>query len=466
MWKVLRLGNDDPDKRVDDLVCTRSSNSAGARRDAGGVRTAACRRSRPKLSWLRRAPVEQAHRFVPHSFTSGAPSHDGHHYHVVVMGCEWRMGHGHPARKWLPTGLRGWDIHERPSVGRPHQPGGWVLSNRHGHSHKWWLVASVRRPTGHGVGIGLTVRQTCQFTRCPARWPGGGPAHCAERRGLSVEVMDGNESGRHKGPAHARKRALPRENEERLAEIGRQLPPPKEEELEIIAGLRASRRRRRLLTWGTALIIAALCAGAIAQWVRPLPHATFQTREVRLPGMAPSFAWPSSGEAAATVVGVGTVGQVRGSQSVPVAGLAELLAAYVVLSDHRLAPGGDGPAIPVTADALAAYQVGQARQESEVPVAAGESLTELQALEGLLVDSGADMATVLADWDAGSVSAFVAKMNAAASMLGLTRHISPIRAAWTRPRRARQRTSSAWARHRCRSRSSDKSSRWPRRACQ
>ncbi len=91
----------------------------------------------------------------------------------------------------------------------------------------------------------------------------------------------------------------------------------------------------------------------------------------------------------------------------------------MVLSDHRLAPGGDGPAIPVTADALTAYQSGQARQESEVPVAAGESLTEIQALEGLLVDSGADMATVLADWDAGSVSAFVAKMNAAASRLGL-----------------------------------------------
>lgn len=231
--------------------------------------------------------------------------------------------------------------------------------------------------------------------------------------------MDGNDSGRHKGPAHARKRVLPRETEERLAEIGRQLPPPSEEELEIVAGLRASRRRRRLLTWTTALIVAALGAGAIAQWVRPLPRATFTTQAVRIPGVAPSFAWPSSGEAAAAVVGVGTVGQVDGSRSVPVAGLAELLAAYVVVSDHQLAPGDDGPAIPVTADALAAYQAGQARQESEVPLVAGESLTELQALEGLLVDSGADMATLLADWDAGSVSAFVAKMNASASRLGL-----------------------------------------------
>ncbi len=231
--------------------------------------------------------------------------------------------------------------------------------------------------------------------------------------------MDGNDSGRPKGPAHARKRALPRENEERLAEIGRQLPPPSEDELEIVAGLRASRRRRRLLTWGIVLIVAVLGAGAIAQWVRPLPHATLEIREVRLPGQAPSIAWPSSGEAAAAVVGVGAVGQLRASRPVPVAGLAELLAAYVVLTDHRLAPGEDGPAIPVTADALAAYQAGQAGQESEVPVAAGESLTELQALEGLLVDSGADMATVLADWDAGSVGAFVTKMNAAASRLGL-----------------------------------------------
>ena len=104
----------------------------------------------------------------------------------------------------------------------------------------------------------------------------------------------------------------------------------------------------------------------------------------------------------------------------PVAGLAELLAAYVVLADHHLAPGAYGPSIPVTADALTAYQAGQADQESEIPITAGESLTELQALEGLLVDSGGDMATVLADWDAGSVSTFVAKMNATASALGLT----------------------------------------------
>ena len=231
--------------------------------------------------------------------------------------------------------------------------------------------------------------------------------------------MDANGSERRKAPAHARKRVLPRGNEERLAEIGRQLPPPSEEELQIVAGLRAACRRRRLVIGAIVVLAAALAAGAIAQWVRPLPDATVHTESVRLPGTAPSLAWPSIGEAAATVVGIGSLGQIHGSRPVPVAGLAQVLTADVILSDHPLSPGADGPTIPVTADTLAAYQSGRASQVSEVPVAAGESLSELQALEGLLVDSGGDMATLLADWDAGSVSAFVAKMNATAAKLGL-----------------------------------------------
>jgi serine-type D-Ala-D-Ala carboxypeptidase (penicillin-binding protein 5/6) len=232
--------------------------------------------------------------------------------------------------------------------------------------------------------------------------------------------MDRNSSGRRKAPAHVRRRPLPKENEKRLAEIERQIPPPSDEELEIVADLRTSRRRRRLLVWGAVVVLVALAAGAVSQWVRPLPQAVVRTEDVRLPGSAPTFAWPSSGEAAATVVGVGALGQVRGTQSVPVAGLAQVLVADVILSDHPLSPGADGPAIPVTADTIAAYQAGLANQLSEVPVAPAESLTELEALEGLLVDSGADMATLLADWDAGNVATFVAKMNTAAIKLGLT----------------------------------------------
>ena len=234
--------------------------------------------------------------------------------------------------------------------------------------------------------------------------------------------MDGatSASGQRKGPAHVRGRTLPKGNEERLTQLGKLLPPPSDDELEIIRGLRASRIRRRFLTWLIVIVLLALCAGAVFQWVRPLPPSTIQITSVRLPGATPTLAWPSTGEAAAAVEGTGVLGQVHGSQSVPVAGLTDVLTAYVVLSDHPLAQGADGPSIAVSSDTLTAYQNGQASQQSEIPVAAGESLTELQALEGLLIDSGSDMATLLGDWDAGSTSAFVAKLNTEAQKLGLS----------------------------------------------
>jgi D-alanyl-D-alanine carboxypeptidase (penicillin-binding protein 5/6) len=55
-----------------------------------------------------------------------------------------------------------------------------------------------------------------------------------------------------------------------------------------------------------------------------------------------------------------------------------------------------------------------------VAVRVGERLTEGQALEGLLLLSGNNMATLRVRWDAGSERAFVAKMNARARALGLT----------------------------------------------
>jgi serine-type D-Ala-D-Ala carboxypeptidase (penicillin-binding protein 5/6) len=54
----------------------------------------------------------------------------------------------------------------------------------------------------------------------------------------------------------------------------------------------------------------------------------------------------------------------------------------------------------------------------------GENLTELQALQAMLIPSGNNIASLLARWEAGSHAAFVARMNAPADSLGLrsTRH--------------------------------------------
>src|SRR5205814_7710540 len=64
---------------------------------------------------------------------------------------------------------------------------------------------------------------------------------------------------------------------------------------------------------------------------------------------------------------------------------------------------------------------------SIVPIVAGEELTELQALQALLLPSANNVAAVLARWDAGSEARFVARMNATAQSLGMshTRYTDP-----------------------------------------
>ena len=74
----------------------------------------------------------------------------------------------------------------------------------------------------------------------------------------------------------------------------------------------------------------------------------------------------------------------------------------------------------MTAADVAEYESELKNDESSVTIQAGETISERQMLEGLLLGSANDMAFSLAMWDAGSIPAFVAKMNALATSLGTT----------------------------------------------
>ena len=69
---------------------------------------------------------------------------------------------------------------------------------------------------------------------------------------------------------------------------------------------------------------------------------------------------------------------------------------------------------------MAEYYYDLDNDESNIPIQLGEKLTERQMLEALLNQSANDIAYSLALWDAGSLPAFVAKMNALAASLGAT----------------------------------------------
>jgi D-alanyl-D-alanine carboxypeptidase (penicillin-binding protein 5/6) len=133
-----------------------------------------------------------------------------------------------------------------------------------------------------------------------------------------------------------------------------------------------------------------------------------------------AVSWPADGVSAADISGFGVVAGPGTTRPVPIASVAKVMTAYVVLHDHPLPANRSGPDIAVQPSEAAAYP-SQARDgDSLVPVAAGETITERQALEALLLPSADNMAWILARWDAGSQAAFVARMNATAGRLGMT----------------------------------------------
>jgi D-alanyl-D-alanine carboxypeptidase (penicillin-binding protein 5/6) len=113
------------------------------------------------------------------------------------------------------------------------------------------------------------------------------------------------------------------------------------------------------------------------------------------------------------------VGETANERTVPVASVTKIMTAYLVLKDHPLVGKAGGPIFVMTAADHNAWIQAAEADDSNVEVKAGEHLDERQLLQALMIPSADNIANYLAVWDAGSVPAFVAKMNATARSLHL-----------------------------------------------
>ena len=134
----------------------------------------------------------------------------------------------------------------------------------------------------------------------------------------------------------------------------------------------------------------------------------------------PDTVWPAHGQAAFVRSGQSQLHAGPNQHAAPIASVAKVMTAYLILRDHPLRAGEEGPTITLNASVVADTERRRRQEESVVSVADGEQLTELQALQALLLPSANNIAAVLARWDAGSEAQFVARMNGAARALGMT----------------------------------------------
>jgi D-alanyl-D-alanine carboxypeptidase (penicillin-binding protein 5/6) len=186
-------------------------------------------------------------------------------------------------------------------------------------------------------------------------------------------------------------------------------------------------RIRTIRVAGVLVVILAIAASLAYQLLpsssstaaSPSDLAPTEHRAAR--GVAvPTTAWPAYGQAAVQI-GQSRIQAGPNQHAAPIASVAKVMTAYLVLRDHPLGVGEDGPTITLTGADVADTDRRSRQRESVVPIVAGEQLTERQALQALLLPSANNIAPVLARWDSGSAARFVAHMNATARSLGMTR---------------------------------------------
>jgi D-alanyl-D-alanine carboxypeptidase (penicillin-binding protein 5/6) len=188
---------------------------------------------------------------------------------------------------------------------------------------------------------------------------------------------------------------------------------------------RATTRRiriRRIRVAGLLVVIAAIAALGYRLLASSSSTAASPIDEHRgsLGEVLASTVWPADGQAAFVQTGQSRIQAGPNQHAAAIASVAKVMTAYLVLRDHPLRLGQDGPTITLTNADVADTDRRRGQRESVVSIEAGEQLTERQALQALLLPSANNIAAVLARWNAGSADRFVARMNATARSLGMT----------------------------------------------
>ncbi|MCT6777389.1 serine hydrolase [Streptomyces sp. CS7] len=212
------------------------------------------------------------------------------------------------------------------------------------------------------------------------------------------------------------------------AERTRQQPLPPKPPLDLLAELTNTppppetpvrTAVRRVKIW-TPLVLLLLIVFAIVQVMRPLPEPSLELTAkptYTFEGGGTELSWPGQGQSAVMVDGVGSLGSEGAQKPAPIASVAKVMTAYVILQGHPLK--GDEEGEKITVDQKAEDE-SKRPDESTAPLTKGQELTQRQLLQLLMIPSGNNAARLLARWDAGSEDKFIDKMNDAAEDLGMT----------------------------------------------
>jgi len=183
----------------------------------------------------------------------------------------------------------------------------------------------------------------------------------------------------------------------------------------------AARPKHKSYTW-VLLILSFFCIGYVYLAVKkPLPPLSLSTSSVTLPAEKVTIDWPSEGWAAIGSMNSGLLAKSASQETAePIASVAKVMTALAVLNKKPILPGKDGEIITLGAQDVEFYDKYISLGGSNSRVTAGETITERQALEALMLPSSNNMADSLALWAFGSLDNYKTYASALVKSYGLT----------------------------------------------
>ncbi len=180
-------------------------------------------------------------------------------------------------------------------------------------------------------------------------------------------------------------------------------------------------RRRRAVFFGATGVAAALAVSAGLVGLAPLPNATVTpVIATDLTNPPAQLSIPPFGATIISAEGFGVLVEENADTPAPIASMAKVITALVILDAHPIAAGESGPTISFDAADVDALARSIQNAESRADVVEGSSMSVRDALTIMLVESANNYAWTLARWAFKSEEAYVAAANAWLASRGFT----------------------------------------------
>jgi len=162
--------------------------------------------------------------------------------------------------------------------------------------------------------------------------------------------------------------------------------------------MRRGQRVKRFLSGMLALGMVLVTVWAAGALLSPVPVLVAEQRPPSLDALGMDggvLALPVTG-ASAVIAGTGSPLSGGEAAALPIAGLAKVVLAHVVLDRAPLEPGAPGPATAITAEDVQRLRALQASSVRTVAVAGGQVWTQFDLIAATVIGSGNNTAEILA----------------------------------------------------------------------